>query len=86
MEKKFPERMCVCCRTNHPKTELLRVVRTPEGKVVIDKTGKANGRGAYLCNQRECVNRMLKSKPLAKILGAEVPEELYGTLREVLLG
>ncbi len=86
MEKKIPERMCVCCRNSYPKQALLRIVRTPGGEVLIDESGKASGRGAYLCKERACANRMLKSKPLSRILGAEVPDSLYEILREALLG
>lgn len=85
-EKKTPQRMCVCCRTMQDKRTLVRVVRTPEGKVTVDPTGKANGRGAYLCREETCVNRLLKTKPLGKILGAEVEDGLYETLSEVLRG
>ncbi len=85
-EKKLPERMCVCCRKMQEKRNLVRVVRTPEGGAEIDPTGKKNGRGAYLCKDPACVSRLLKTKPLGKILGVPVPEELYQSLREVLLG
>lgn len=66
--KKIPERMCVSCRQMKPKTELLRVVNTANG-VVVDTTGKLNGRGVYLCRCADCVNRALKNKKFDKING-----------------
>ena len=66
--KKNPERMCVSCRQMKPKTELLRVVNTANG-VVVDLTGKLNGRGVYLCRCAECVGRALKNKKFDKVNG-----------------
>lgn len=63
--KKIPERMCVACRQMKPKKELIRIVNTDNG-VVVDSTGKLNGRGVYLCKCRECVERALKNKGFAK--------------------
>ena len=66
--KRIPERMCVACRQMKPKTELLRIVNAAGG-VVVDTTGKLNGRGVYLCKSKECVARALKSKGFAKQYG-----------------
>lgn len=66
--KKIPERMCVSCRQMKPKTELLRIVNTSNG-VVVDLTGKLNGRGVYLCRRAECVNRALRNKKFDKVNG-----------------
>ena len=63
--KRIPERMCVACRQMKPKTELLRIVNTADG-VVVDGTGKLNGRGVYLCKSKECVTKALKSKGFLK--------------------
>ena len=63
--KRIPERMCVVCRQMKPKTELLRIVNSADG-VVVDGTGKLNGRGVYLCKCRECVTKAIKSKGFAK--------------------
>ena len=63
--KKIPERMCVACRQMKPKTELLRIVNGAEG-VVVDATGKLNGRGVYLCRCKECVGKAIKSKGFVK--------------------
>ena len=63
--KKIPERMCVVCRQMKPKNELIRVVNS-DGIVVVDKTGKLNGRGVYLCKCRECISKAVKSKGFFK--------------------
>ena len=55
--KKIPMRMCSGCRESKPKSELIRVVRTPDGNIVVDKTGKVSGRGAYLCKNEECLKK-----------------------------
>lgn len=63
--KRIPERMCVVCRQMKPKTELLRIVNGADG-VVVDGTGKINGRGVYLCKCKDCVSKAIKSKGFAK--------------------
>ena len=70
MAKKIPMRMCVSCREMQPKKELVRVVRTPEGAVVLDTTGRANGRGAYLCKKCACLEKAIKSRALERALRA----------------
>lgn len=81
--KKVPERMCVVCRQMKPKNELIRIVNTDNG-VVIDATGKLNGRGVYLCKCKECVTKALKGKGFAKQNGfsldciAEQLEQIIG--------
>lgn len=80
MQKKVPMRMCVACRQMQPKKELLRVVRTPEGEVLIDRTGRKNGRGAYLCNQRECFEKAVKTRALERALEQKLGEELIASL------
>lgn len=73
-KKHVPQRTCVVCRAVQSKRALVRLVRTPEGQVVIDKTGKLNGRGAYLCNQRSCWEAALTGKQLGKALKVEIGE------------
>ena len=80
MQKKVPMRMCVACRQMQPKKELLRVVRTPEGEVLIDRTGRKNGRGAYLCNRRECLEKAVKTRALERALEQKLDEELIASL------
>ncbi len=84
MEKKVPMRQCVGCRTMRPKRELVRVVRSPEGEVSVDLTGKKSGRGAYVCPEAGCLKKAVKSRALGRAFGVEVPEDIYDTLRAQL--
>ena len=61
MEKKIPMRMCIACKTMKPKREMLRIVKSGE-EIFLDKTGRANGRGAYICNDGECIKKLKKQK------------------------
>ncbi len=79
-------RMCVSCREMQPKKELVRVVRTPEGAVVLDATGRANGRGAYLCKKSACLEKAIKSRALERALETKIESETYDTLRGQLAG
>ena len=79
--KKIPMRTCVVTGEKLPKKELIRVVRTPEGSVIVDETGKANGRGAYLKKDIETFNKAQKSKILNRKLEVEVPDSIYEELR-----
>ncbi len=80
MPKKIPLRQCLGCREMKPKTELVRVVRSPEGNVSVDLRGKAPGRGAYVCPSADCLKKALRSKVLSRSLGVEIPPEIYDTL------
>ena len=82
MAKKIPMRMCVSCREMQPKNELVRVVRTPEDSVLLDTTGRANGRGAYLCKKIACLEKAIKSRALERALEVSIPAETYDLLRE----
>ena len=82
MEKKIPERMCAVCRTLKPKRELLRVVRNKDGAVFVDESGKQNGRGAYLCRSKTCIEKCVKTKLLNKLFETNVEEALYRSLKE----
>lgn len=73
--KHIPQRMCISCRERSAKRTLFRVVRTPEGSVEIDLTGKLNGRGAYLCDDPACWRRALSSDALSRALKIDLPEE-----------
>lgn len=79
-EKKIPLRMCVGCREMKPKAQLLRVVKTPQGEIILDTTGRKNGRGAYICSCSECLRRAQKSGALSRAFGETVPEDVYKTL------
>ena len=82
--KKIPMRQCLGCNEHKPKKELIRLVRTPEGEVVADMTGKKNGRGAYLCPSESCLRRVQKSKRAEKVLECSVPEEVYESIAKAL--
>ena len=84
MQKKIPLRQCLGCREMMSKRELLRVVRSPEGAVTLDRNGKAPGRGAYICPKAECLKRAIKSKALSRALEAEIPQEIYDSLQQQL--
>lgn len=71
--KKIPERMCVSCRQMKPKNDLIRIVNTPDG-VIVDKTGKVNGRGVYICSCKDCIAKALKNKGFAKANGFSLAE------------
>ena len=79
--KKIPMRSCVVTNEKLPKKELIRVVRTPEGNVIVDETGKANGRGAYLKKSIETFEKASKSKILNRKLEVEVPDSIYDELK-----
>lgn len=83
-ERKFPQRMCVGCRIMKNKKELIRLVRTPEGKVELDATGKKSGRGAYLCPNPECLSLAVKGKRLQKALQQEIGEDVLLQIRKQL--
>ena len=80
MQKKIPQRQCMGCRERKPKKEMIRVVRTTEGAVCLDFSGKLNGRGAYICPDPECLKKAQKSKALDRSLEVTIPEEVYGRL------
>jgi predicted RNA-binding protein YlxR (DUF448 family) len=84
LPKKTPMRMCVACRQMRPKKELVRIVRTPEGDVRLDTTGRANGRGAYLCASTECLNRAVKTRALERALEAKLDGDVLASLKEAL--
>ncbi|MDR1299428.1 MAG: YlxR family protein [Oscillospiraceae bacterium] len=86
MQKKTPARLCLGCREMKPKRELIRVVRSPEGVVSLDITGKGPGRGAYLCRDAQCLKRAIKSKALSRALGHEIPQAVYEGLAASLEG
>lgn len=81
--RKVPMRKCVATQEMKPKKELFRIVRTPEGEVVFDPTGKRSGRGTYLSKDREAIERAKKHNILAKHLNAEVNDGVYETLLEL---
>ena len=79
-----PMRMCAGCRVRAPKKELIRVVRTPDGKLLLDARDKAPGRGAYICRKAECLRKARRSRALERVLNISIPEEAYDALEAAL--
>ena len=82
--KKIPMRTCVVTNERFPKNELLRIVRTPEGKVVADLTGKLNGHGAYIKKDEETLNKAIKTKALEKHLECSIDNDTYEEIRKII--
>lgn len=82
MPKKIPMRQCVGCGDMHNKKEMMRVLKTPEGMIVLDKTGKKNGRGAYLCMTKECLIKAEKNKGLERSFKMSIPNDVYDSLKK----
>lgn len=76
-ERKIPMRQCLGCNAHLPKRELIRVVRSPEGEISLDTTGKKNGRGAYICPKRSCFAKARKSQRIERVLECAIPDEVY---------
>lgn len=81
-QKHVPQRMCIACREHDAKRAYTRLVRTPEGRVEVDRTGKANGRGAYLCQRRACWRRAIDSRAIERALKVEIDDETRARLWE----
>ncbi len=82
--KKLPVRQCMGCNEHKPKTELLRVVRSPEEEISLDFTGKRSGRGAYICRDIKCLKRARKSRRIDKILECDIPDAVYDAMEAEL--
>lgn len=85
-QKKIPQRMCCGCGEMFDKRSLVRVVRSPEGEVSLDFTGKASGRGAYICQKAECFKKAKKSGRIARTLQVTIPEEIYSRMEAQIKG
>ncbi len=83
-KKKMPLRVCAGCQEQKNKKEMIRVVRTPEGTVEIDKTGKKSGRGVYICQNLECLEKAYKEHRLERSLKTKVSDDIYESLRQEL--
>lgn len=79
-------RMCIACRQMKDKRELLRIVKDKENNISIDKTGKKNGRGAYICKDKECLAKLQKQKLLNKAFKTNISEDVYKLIEEEILG
>lgn len=80
--KKLPQRTCIGCNTQKDKKDLIRIVKNNQGEVSLDKTGKALGRGAYICDNPECLEKAIKSKRLEKSFETKIEESIYEELRK----
>lgn len=85
MAKKIPQRQCLGCRQMKPKNELVRIIRTPLDEIQLDVTGKMNGRGAYICREKACFDKAVKSKAVDRALKMDVPEEIYLSIGRELI-
>lgn len=81
-QKKIPMRRCTGCGEQKPKKELVRVVKTPDGEILLDLTGKASGRGAYICNNAECLKKARKSKRIDRTFEMTIPDAIYEQMEE----
>lgn len=79
--KKVPLRTCMGCNEKKPKKELIRIVKNKENEISVDRTGKAEGRGAYICDNIQCLEKVIKSRRLEKALETQISEEIYEQLR-----
>lgn len=84
--KNIPNRTCIGCNEIKPKKELIRIVKNKEGNIFVDKTGKANGRGAYLCDNIECLEKAIKTKRLERTFETAIDNKIYEDLRGEMLG
>lgn len=82
--RKTPRRKCMGCQGVKDKRELIRIVRSPEGEISVDFTGRKAGRGAYLCPQNACLEKAMKTKALERSLDVKIDEAVYETLRKEL--
>lgn len=82
--KKIPIRMCLGCSEHFPKKELIRVVRSPQGEISLDLTGKKSGRGAYICRNMDCLVKALKTKRIERTLDVPLTEAVQQALREAM--
>ena len=83
-QKKSPERRCVGCGEKRSKKELIRVLRTPEGSIVLDRTGKMSGRGAYICPSVNCFKKAVKQRRFENSLQVPIPPEIFEALEKEL--
>ena len=82
--KKIPLRTCMGCNEKKTKKELIRIVKDKEGNICVDKTGKKEGRGAYICDNINCLEKVIKTKRLENVLDTKISEEIYNNLRSVI--
>lgn len=84
--KNIPQRTCIGCNDKKDKKDFIRIVKDNENNISIDRTGKANGRGAYICDNIECLEKAIKNKKIEKSFKMAIDESIYNTLREMISG
>ena len=84
--KNIPQRTCMGCNTKKDKKDLIRIVKNNKNEITIDKTGKIEGRGAYICNNVQCLEKVIKSKRLERSLDIKISEEIYSNLKKIIDG
>ncbi len=84
--KTVPQRQCIGCMEMKPKNMLIRVVKSPEGEVSLDVTGKKNGRGAYLCHDPKCLEKAIKAKKLQRAFSMDISEDIMASLKKEMTG
>lgn len=80
--RKIPMRKCIGCMESFSKKELCRIVKNKENEIILDLTGKVNGRGTYICKKSDCFEKAIKTKRLAKSLEMEIPENIYEEIKQ----
>ena len=82
--KKLPQRTCIGCGQQKDKRDLIRVVKNNQGEIFLDKSGKEPGRGAYICDNTECLERLIKSRKLEKSFKMKIEDNIYNKLKEMI--
>ena len=82
MAKKIPMRQCVGCGLMKNKKDMIRVIKTATGEILLDRTGRQNGRGAYICDDKECLIKAKKNKGLERLFKQQIPEQVYDSLEK----
>ena len=85
MKKAF-QRRCMACNTKKNKYDLIRIVKNKKGEILVDKTGKLNGRGAYICNNIECLEKVIKTNRISRVLKSDTDQKIYENIRGVIIG
>ena len=84
--KKIPQRTCMGCNSKKDKNQLIRIVKNKENQIIIDKTGKQDGRGTYICNNIECLEKVMKNKRIEKEFEMKIKDEVYENLKNLING
>lgn len=85
MAKQIPVRQCIGCRKMKPKNEMVRIIRTPDNDICLDKTGRMNGRGAYICLNLDCYKKAVRSKAIERALKQEIPDDIYEAIGKEMM-